>query len=357
LETAARARLERANRDKELKHKLEFVGLKDDGGAPDKNALLQRDLVQNDGVFALVAGASPGWQNASFLEQEKVPFVGWGFASAYCDQKYGFGYTGCLVADFAKTDSTGIPEMLAKELGGAKGVRLAIVGQNDESAKQGQESQARAAKDVGFDVVYAKSTLPSQTQAVGDLTPYAQEILDAKPDFVVDFVSLPYSIALISKLRALGYKGKNLSSGAYVPGVLNTPAVASALADDYVVLQGFGAQEFGGPQWDQVKKDLEAVKKGSSGEITLGTTAGYGSADLFIAIAKKLEKSGKPFTAENFAKAGANFKYQGMGNVINQVSFPTAKHELNSCFALVQIKGTAYQPVSDLACYGAIPKK
>jgi len=110
----AKARIQRFNDDKEIKGvKLEYVGFSDDKNDPATALSEARKLVTQDQVFALVGDTSSynPWQ---YFTQQKVPFFGWGFETAYCAPKpttslWGFGYNGCqvnpkpnVVVDFAR---------------------------------------------------------------------------------------------------------------------------------------------------------------------------------------------------------------------------------------------------------------
>ena len=62
-----------------------------------RNLDIAKSLVQSDKVFAMLNVSTALLPATSdFLEQEKVPYIGWGFMPGYCGSKYGFGLNGCL---------------------------------------------------------------------------------------------------------------------------------------------------------------------------------------------------------------------------------------------------------------------
>ena len=63
---------------------IDFVGMKDDKISAQTSAQLARELVQQDQVFALAPVVSPVFGAGDFLEQEGVPYLGWGVTAAFC---------------------------------------------------------------------------------------------------------------------------------------------------------------------------------------------------------------------------------------------------------------------------------
>jgi hypothetical protein len=120
------------------------------------------------------------------------------------------------------------------------------------------------------------------------------------------------------------------------------------------VIVGFGASEFGGPQWDQVKADCQA-SAGDKCFVTLGFVVGYSNADFFIQVAKELESreasDGWEFNAENFVGIlNSGYAHPGFGNVYGPTNWPDDRNQNNLCAALVQVDGTSFTPIADLDC-------
>ena len=98
---AAKARFDEANANGEIPggRKINYLGFKDDNASPDQNLQAGRSLVDSDQAFAAVPVISPVLQAGTYLQQQKVPTIGWGVSAAFCDSSitYIFGFTGCLV--------------------------------------------------------------------------------------------------------------------------------------------------------------------------------------------------------------------------------------------------------------------
>ena len=83
---------------------------KDDGGNPQTNLQIVQAAVQQDQVFAMV-GLSADVLPAStdFMNQQQVPYLGWGFLPGFCHTRWGFGFNGCLI-DVRHRQPEGVPE-------------------------------------------------------------------------------------------------------------------------------------------------------------------------------------------------------------------------------------------------------
>jgi branched-chain amino acid transport system substrate-binding protein len=360
LNDGAKARFERANRDGELKHKIDFIGTTDDAADQTRNAEGAKQLVLNDKVFAVVPFVTQvAAGSGQFLNTQKVPFIGWGFTPSSCTE-YGLGDTGCIGPGADKIDLS-LSKPLATALGGGTGKTAVVFSENYAGSDQNAKNVATAIGDAGFKVVLSDNSLPPDTAGpVTDFTPYVQKVMTADhgkpPDLMVNNSNFNNAVGFTGALTAAGFKGHQVNYVAYVPGLLSAaPDLAKALNGTYIVQQGTGAQAFGGKSWDQIVSDLKAINAPTSAG--LGTVHGYASADMFVQAIKTLETEGKPITAENFANLfTSGWTYPGLGNAIGAATFPQAKTSANNCSSMVQVQGTQYVPVVDLKCgYGLAP--
>lgn len=360
LEDGTNARFERANSTDELDHQIEFIGCKDDGADQTRNGQLARDLVLNDEVFAVlpfVTQVAAG--SGQFLNDEKVPFIGWGFTDSSCTE-YGIGDTGCIApgADMADL-ALSLP--LAELLGGGEGKTAVVFSENYSGSDANLNNMVMVFEEAGFEVVLADGSLPPDTAGpVTDFSPYVQKVLTADdgnpPDLMVNNTNFGNAIGMTGALNAAGYTGAQVNYVSYVPGLLEAaPDLAQALEGSYIVQQGTGAQVFGGEDWDQITGDLEAI--GAEPFVQLGTIHGYASADMFVQAAAQLEEDGTELTAENFSALFDDWTYPGLGNAIGTATFPAARTSANNCTSVVQVVDGAYEAAVDLTCdYGLIPK-
>jgi Periplasmic binding protein len=141
---AAKARFDQANTSGEVPggRKINYIGLADDQSSADIDTQKGRALVDQDGIFAAVPVITPLLQAAGYFEQQKVPVLGLGISSAFCDASitYAFGFTGCQVPNPPKYVGNTWGELISEQLkgqgkGGAAGKTAAVIADNNDSGK------------------------------------------------------------------------------------------------------------------------------------------------------------------------------------------------------------------------------
>lgn len=358
VDTGAKARYERANREGGIAgRQIKFVGFEDDGEVATKNLDLARQLVQQDKVFAVAPGIGQGWlpSTTDFLQQNQVPFVGWGYMPGFCGNSFGFGFNGCTSPSDPKVANGsltgGIIEL--KDLG--PGSTVAIQSYDNEAGRVPLIQIEATFEAAGVEVVYSDSKMPVTDAA--DFTPFVQKIMSSAggsaPDAVVMITTFANTIGLTGALKAAGYQGTTLNYITYAPGLLaSQPQVADSLAGTYVNTQML-PEEFGGTAITQMQDDLTAI--GADPQISIGTSVGYWSADVLIQM---LEKVGQDLTPANFEKViNAGFTYVPEGDPIGigPVEFPRDHEQATPCAAIVEVKGTEYVPAVPMTCYESVP--
>src|SRR5918996_1887893 len=175
----AQARFDKANNNNEIPggRKIEFLGFRDDGSDQNKNLDEGRKLVQEDQVFAVVPVSTPFLGAADFFAQNRTPFIGWGIASGFCDNPFGFGFSGCLTPEDPKTAASTWGDLIEKGNfnGKAKGKTAAVVAEDNDSGAAGIKVISASAKSAGFKVVYSENPIPPAPATVSDYTPFANE--------------------------------------------------------------------------------------------------------------------------------------------------------------------------------------
>ena len=222
---------------------INYLGWTDDGNSPDTNLQETRRLVQQEGVAALVPVLTPWFlEGAEFAEQQKVPTFGWGIAAGFCETKFAFGFSGCLVPAAADQDreqhlgraDRPVLQGQGKEQG-AEGKTAAVIAEDNDSGKSGAPVISATAEAVGMDVVYEKATMPAAEGGtpVSDFTPYVQDIMTSAnggpPDVVFAVISQNNLIGLGRALDAAGFKGMQTNA------VLYAPQAAATITDDFVL--------------------------------------------------------------------------------------------------------------------------
>ena len=228
----AQARFKRANDTNEIPGiKIKFVELADDSGDPASALSAARRLTTQDQVFAIVPDISQ-FNPGPYLTAQKMPFVGWGIDNAYCSATpstsvWGFGYSGCLTS-YRRTSGHrfALPAVRLRRSRrpATRSRRSQSCPPIPASGKSAAKYNASSAEGAGFDVVYAKGTVPATTT---DYSPYVTQFMSAakgKQPAVVDCLLTSQCVQIWQGLKAVGF------TGTYFQPLGPTDAVAKTLA-------------------------------------------------------------------------------------------------------------------------------
>lgn len=352
LSKGAEARFARSNATSELPLKIDFVGVRDDGGTAAGADAALRALVDTDSVFGIVPAGGLSGLSADYLNQFHVPYVGWGTNSGFCDREYGFGVTGCLVSTELTNES--IIAAGVEAAGGLQAKTVAIVA--EELNNEGLPAVRAAVEKLGGTVVFSEGAFVTDGEEI-EATNVASAIKTSNsggpPDVVIYATTFRHAALISAVLRLSGFAGAQIGLSTYLPGVLGAlPDVSMALDTTFANVQGIGAPEFGGDTWNQLVSDVKAV--GGPEIPTLGVILGYSQAELFLAFVKNALAAEPTLTAESFVKApSVGYEFPGLGNVLGTSSWPASKREPIGCSAGLQASGGYFKPVVDLKCSGA----
>lgn len=348
----AQARFDKANNSNEIPggRKINFVGFRDDGSDQSKNLDEGRKLVQEDQIFAAVPVITPFLGASDFFSQNKVPYIGWGIASGFCANPFGFGFSGCLTPENPKIAGSTWGELMKAFFNGdVKGKTAAVVAEDNDSGKAGVKVIAASAKAGGLKVVYAKNPVPPEPAAISDYTPFANEILTSNngkaPDVVFVVTSFSRVTGLQGKLTDLGYQGLLTNAVGY------DPRLAASFKGSTVFIQfnAFESAQQGNAAMQKIIDEVRAVKPDQ--QLTQPVLAGYLSADMFVEM---LKKTGKNLTETRFLRAAnKNFKY-GVKDVLGTITYPAGHTHQAPCGTLVESDGTNYTIRVPFKCYKEI---
>jgi ABC-type branched-subunit amino acid transport system substrate-binding protein len=339
--------------------KFDYVGGQNDKGDVSQSLALGKQLVQQDGVFAVVPVVTPNAASAEqFFGQQKVPFFGWGINTGFYNNPYGFGFTGAVVPPPPVTTAGStwgdLLSQLYKSQGdskGAKGKTAAVISEDNDSGKTGAQVIGASAKYAGFKVVYQKAAIPAPPATVGDYSPYVNDIMTANSGKPVDatFVVTSFTnvLGLSKALQAAGFTGVLTNAVAYDPRL-------TATAKGQTVFTQFSIPE-AAPANANMQKVVDTLKKYLPADqpITQGVLAGYFSADFFVAAVKN---AGKNLTPESLQKATAKMTYQ-VKDVVGPTPYPDAFKYGTPCGALAQSDGSAYNVAVKYSCFTNISLK
>lgn len=347
----AQARFDRENDNGGVfGRKINIVDTADDKFDPNTNIQEVRRVVSSGDVFAMVPTVTVVLGGADYLAQQQVPFFGWGISAGFCDNDYGYGYTGCVAPADPIYGNTFMPEAGAKALGkDPKGLTLAIISEDTDAARSGIETLTGAAESLGMEVVYGKGVVPAPPATVGDFKPFSEDIMTSNdggpPDIIIMlFASIPSTLGLQAELLAAGFDGPIENTQTYDPQL----AAPSKGGSVYVQFGAFEtADEVEGVQ--QMVDDLEAA------DAPLGvlSAVGYLSADMFIAA---LKKAGKNLTIEKFQKAAGKLKYN-VPDTAGPTKFPRDHAQPAACGTLVTSNGTGYDVTVPYFCGKSVKVK
>jgi branched-chain amino acid transport system substrate-binding protein len=346
----AQARFDKANNGNEIPggRKINFLGFRDDGSDQNKNLDEGRKLVQDDQVFAVVPVSTPFLGAADFFAQNKTPFIGWGISSGFCQNPFGFGFSGCLTPEDPKTAASTWGDLIKKGNfdGDTKGKTAAVIAEDNDSGAAGIKVISASAKAGGFKVVYSKNPIPPLPATVSDYTPFANEIMSSNNGNPPDVVFLTLAVnnvnGLQNKLLELGYQGVLTNAVGYDPRIASQYVGSSV----FIQFNAFESAQQGNTAMQQIIDEVRAVKPDQL--LTQPVLAGYLSADMFVQM---LKKTGKNLTETRFLRAAnRNFKYE-LKDVVGSITFPAGHERGGTCGTLVESDGTNYTIRVPFDCY------
>ena len=316
-EIGSEARFKRFNDTNEIPGlKIQFVEMADDKQDPATALSEVRRLVTEDQVFAIVpdlSAVNPG----QYLQSQQVPYLGYAFDNTYCSSPdpstsiWGFGFSGCLVP----SNPPKMPDLYgnlykydSQKTG--KAHPSIVIFSNDNASGKDVRFQASAAQGAGFNVVYAKGSVPVVTS---DYSPYAQTWMTAdggKPPDAIACELATQCIPIWSAVKAAGFQG------VYYQSLGPVGALAKALAGT-VTLAGYNTAP--NPGLTQLEADLQAFKPGTA-PLGYSNVPAYFAADMFI---QALKKVGTDVTPAAVQKALSTITW-GISGLVGPTQYPAS---------------------------------
>jgi len=191
--------------------------------------------------------------------------------------------------------------------------------------------------------VYAKAVIPPG--GGGDLQPFTSAVIDTKPDIVWVLASSEV-LGFTSAMKAAGYTGQMVNSAFYLPGLISSVKTISDALDGSLVATNTPTIEADSPFVKQMVADYEAIGKSAS-DVTFGGEFGYQTADLMVAMFKKV--------APNFDQLvptiskGFSYKPPPQGSPL---TWPAVYNQGGACSTVVKIANAAYSVVNPWSCSG-----
>jgi len=357
-----KARFERANRDNELNgRKIVFSACQDDGSNTQNNLTIAKRLVEQEGDFAIMsisANELPG--TTDYLNTQEVPYYGWGFLPGFCAQRWGFGFNGCLIANYSATQQHVVlqaalsdPVIKAAKLD-PKDVKVAIQDGEDDAGTIAKGGYQQLFTLRGTTITYNEANMQVPGPPA-DFSPFVSAIMKGNPNIVITSVNFQSAGGFIAALAAAGFKGVNANFVGYVPGLLQSAqgaGLAAALEGAYVVTQ-IVPQEQQTDYIKQVETDLTAVNAAAGKLITLSGAIAYAQAEMLV---EQLKAVGKDLNTKTFDQKvnGGSFTFSApQAGGPGKLSFPSGHFIPADCAAVAKVENKAYNVVVPFDCYAS----
>ena len=271
--------------------KIEFI-YRDDQYNPAKTDPAVRELVEQEGVFAMLGGVGTANGRAvnDYLAEKGVPF----FSPASGDEYWSSGKAKNVFTVFTRylTEGEVIGDYVGKDLG-AK--RVAVLYQNDDFGKQGLQGVKNGlAKIEGAEVVAEVSCLPTDT----DLSGHASQIARANADVLVIYAGPKQAITAAKTLEAMKKKPQIVTSF-----VLSDPILfklAGATWDGAITSAVSGLPDSDDPAVVAYRDILAKYGEPKKTPVGTFTIASFLFAQPFV---EALDKAGPDLTREKFMTA------------------------------------------------------
>lgn len=340
----AKARFERANAEGGVHgRQITLAAEEDDGLDSNRGIDAARRLAESEQVFAVVPALTAVPSYADVLCDEVVPYFGWGFTEAYCDNNVGFGFNGCQVPTVDEYSSSA-GDTFGAVLEGTD-MTIALVGNESAAARTGIENLASALEAGGLDVVLELAALPGN-QPITDASPFVQQLMtsnDGGPPaavwYIADFAN---TNTMTQAMTAAGYEGAQFNAVGYDPRLAETEMFEGS----YTILQWLPFEESDNPFVAQMIEDLD--EHAPDAAHSLVTAAGYIAADMFVA---GLEATGPELTVDSFLATlnGGDFSYDPEG-LFGGSHWPLNHVVPTPCGTIVQLEDGEYSLAVPLTC-------
>ena len=336
-------------------HKIQFLGVQDDGGSPTTDQSVVQQLVEEDHVDVVAPIASEVFSSSgsTFLTQHKVPFFGWAVAPNWCNESYAFSADGCLILTNGQVSlaTGGALATYLKSIGKkAAGTTVAIVNGDIPTAAASGAYEAGLFEAAGFKIVFNKGIVPINGASI-NYTPYVQQIEASNPGVV--FLSLDFASAtgLSAAFSAAGYKGILYSPVGYSEGLLQAGAQRQGCPAGGG--RGLGVSCGGGQQCGGGGDSAALKAIGKSEPLGLGAAIGYYDADMLVQMLQNAAKKGKPLTGAGItaaANSGFTYKVTATGGACAE-TFPAAHVAGTVGITLMQVEGAQYKLKVPYTCF------
>jgi branched-chain amino acid transport system substrate-binding protein len=349
VELGVNARLSRLVRDGGVGGRaIQLVEVINDGGEALSALEAAKRLVEQAEVFAVILVSTvPEPAVTDYLEAQETPFFGWGFAPGFCaPNRWGFGFSGCLVGSVTGVDGARVDPsprlVLETHLGRSPSVLFVTT--------QGPAGDAGelAARQLWQSDLQGVVRVPGDDPAgaVEDIVSGAAEPDGGVVDVVYLSVGLDVTIAIKSDVM-VQTNAMVVDDVTYLPGLLGHIPTALQLEGGYTIAT-LPPQE----EYREVTEVMANDLRRTNGPLVYSQaiTIGYWSTDLLIAV---LEAVGPALDNATFSQAahdlGVSYNPGFLGGPCPISTLDISSQPAGGA-ALLQIRGGIYRPVVELTC-------
>jgi branched-chain amino acid transport system substrate-binding protein len=312
-----------------------------DDASSGANLTSAKDMVENQGVFAVVNQSPFAFGTYRYLLEKGVPMLGAGSDGTYYQEKgneniLSSGGNGLVFGDVTYDTAARLMKMA-----GAKKVAALAYGAASSSVASAKAFMNYAVPGVKLDPAYTNTAIDFGAQ---DVSPAVLGIKNAGADAVYLPMAAATNIAVVQGLEQNGVdmKASVLATG-YGQDFLDSPAAQNFPSSGFF-LTGYKPVELKTPETKAFQADLKKYS-GFSGVPDFGVYNGYILADLLI---KGCENAGKDLTRQGFVDgvhAVGQYDQAGLGCAKVDVSLEGRGHApASSCSYFLQVKDGKFVP-------------
>ena len=311
----------------------------DDGYEPSRSVAVTRRLVEEQGIFALVApvGTATNVAVIPYAREQALPMIGpIGGASAFFTEKHVFP----LLPDYGWSAAANTEHAID----GLKLQRVALLWENDELGRSAKR---------GFDKYMASRNMePAESQSFDvratDFTPQIRRLISARAEAVVMFGSNANLAAALRSASRSGFRATWFAP--FFTADPSTYRLASELLDGTYFsswLLPVGGSE---PEVEAYRQS--AAKYAPNDPVGVFGLNGWSNAALFASGFERLLDSGKPLTRPNLIEAMEGLTNASVGGARN-VSFQPGDHRGTRQEGIIQARDGAFNLVREFRPYPA----
>jgi len=312
--------------------------VRDDAYLPPRAAINVRELVEREGVFAIVSliGTANAFAVRNYIIENKVLWI---TPTADATMWSGFKQIRYVFVTYPSYVDEGriLTDYAVKNLG-VKSV--AVFYQNDLYGQKGLLGVKRGAAEAKIPVTTSVSYEVTDTEVSNQ----ALKMRQSNADAVILYATPRHGALIVREMAKIGYKPKLLSSFTLADPIMFTlggDAWNNVVSTGFYPLPGTGDYKV-----DELSARLAQINPQLT-QNPFNALAGVAFLEPFL---EGLRRAGPNLTKERFVEAMESIKNWD-GQVIRKVTFGPKQHQGINRIYLIKIENKTYKPLSDYVVY------